>query len=221
MKQHLTAGVIRVITLQNKESAEVHARLIEKFVPSLHTKTVCLPDQPTGVHNAETEAQAEAKILQTARELGNVDVVILSCAGDPGLDILQSELNIPVIGAGSAAAALCTYYGNRPGILGITDEPPTPFRRAFGGRLINLGRPAGVSCTLDLLTEQGEKSVMAHAHKLKEAGADCIALACTGMGAIRIGPRIAQSCGLPVIDPIMAEAVMAYYACLQEEANRI
>ena len=52
---------------------------------------------------------------------------------------------------------------------------------------------------------------------LTDLGANCIALACTGMSTIRIAREIENSCGIPAVDPVMAEGLFAYYACLQSE----
>ena len=220
MEKQWTLGIIRVITLE-AEAAALHGRLIEKWFPALATKTVCIPGQPEGIHDPETKVLACSKILETARLLGDVDAVAISCADDPGIDILREGLEVPVIGAGSATAALCGWYGSRPGLLGITDSPPEPFAKAFGSDLINLGRPEGVGCTLDLMNEQGRKNVLAHAMKLRAAGADCIALACTGMGTIGIAPVIEREIQLPVVDPVMAEGLMAYYTCVSAGARAL
>jgi hypothetical protein len=48
-------GVIRVISSANQESTDVHGRLIEAAYPGVHTASICLPDQPEGVHDQATE----------------------------------------------------------------------------------------------------------------------------------------------------------------------
>ena len=107
--------------------------------------------------------------------------------------------------------------GKRVGIIGITEYVPEPYRRILGDDLIDLGRPEGVTCTLDLMIGAGRESVLRKARELKAQGANCIALACTGMSTIRIAREIENSCGIPAVDPVMAEGLFAYYACLQSE----
>ena len=107
--------------------------------------------------------------------------------------------------------------GKRVGIIGITEYVPEPYRRILGDDLIDLGRPEGVTCTLDLMIGAGRESVLRKARELKAQGANCIALACTGMSTIRIAREIENSCGIPAVDPVMAEGLFANYACLQSE----
>ena len=52
-----------------------------------------------------------------------------------------------------------------------------------------LGRPEGVHSTLDLMTPEGKASVLKLGMKLKEQGAEVIALACTGLATIAL-PKI-------------------------------
>ena len=51
---------------------------------------------------------------------------------------------------------------------------------------------------------------------LKDAGAGAIALACTGMSTAGVANPLAKKTGLPVIDPVTAEGLMAYYECLSK-----
>lgn len=114
-------------------------------------------------------------------------------------------------------SAVARSLGKRVGIIGITEYVPEPYRRILGDDLIDLGRPEGVTCTLDLMIGAGRESVLRKARELKAQGANCIALACTGMSTIWIAREIENSCGIPAVDPVMAEGLFAYYACLQSE----
>ena len=100
------------------------------------------------------------------------------------------------------------------GILGITDYAPQPYLEILGDDLINLGKPDGVETTLDLVTEPGFKAVEKLAMRLKCYGAGAIALACTGMSTAGVAKPLAKKTGLPVIDTVTAEGLMAYYECL-------
>ena len=53
--------------------------------------------------------------------------------------------------------------------------------------------------------------------RLKAAGAQSIALACTGMSTVGMAPRLREAVGLPVIDPVLAEGLFAYYECVQKQ----
>ena len=52
--------------------------------------------------------------------------------------------------------------------------------------------------------------------KLKEQGADVLALACTGMATIGIAKELEEAAGIPVIDPVMAEGLFAYFEYLKK-----
>ena len=76
-------------------------------------------------------------------------------------------------------------------------------------------RPEGVYSTLDLMTPQGRKSCMEAGLKLKEMGAGVIALGCTGLATIGIARELEETCGIPVIDPVLAEGLFAYFASIR------
>lgn len=207
--------VIRVVTMDDQEQVSLHGKLIESYYPMLHTTSYCIQEQPVGICSPETKAQALPKIIALAKEHSYADAIVVSCCDDPAVQEIKREVSVPVIGAGSSVCALARSYGQKTGIIGITDYAPEPYKAILEDHMINLGRPSNVSCTLDLLTEAGRSGVIELAHKLKAQGADSIALACTGMSTIRIAKIIEKACGLPVIDPVMAEGLFAYYACLR------
>ena len=207
--------VIRVVTMEDPELLQMHGRLIEQYFPMLHTASVCIPDQPTGICSQETKALAVPKILETARAHRGADAVVVSCCDDPAVEELRRELDVPVVGAGSSVCAVARSIGKRAGVIGITAYVPDVYRQILGDGLLWLGRPEHVTCTLDLMTDAGRDAVIRQALALKEQGAECIALACTGMSTIRITRTLQEVCGLPVVDPVMAEGLFAYYGCLQ------
>lgn len=66
------------------------------------------------------------------------------------------------------------------------------------------------------MTSKGRKSTVNMARKLKEQGADVLALACTGMATIGIAKELEEAAGIPVIDPVMAEGLFAYFEYLKK-----
>jgi len=219
MDKKWQVGLIRVVTLSDRDMAELHGRLIMEMFPALEVETRCIPDQPEGIHDPESKAMAVPKIIEVAKAFKDKDVIIVSCADDPGVKELRRILTIPVVGAGSSVCALAMRCGPRTGVLGITDYAPPPYVDMFGDRLVNLGRPQGVNNTLDLLTDQGQEAVRKLGMQLKEAGAQSIALACTGMSTIGITKPLEEYLGIPVIDPVTAEGLFAYYECIQRNSK--
>ena len=82
---------------------------------------------------------------------------------------------------------------------------------------IILGKPDGVDSTLDLMTSEGKKSVIETGLKLKEQGAQVIALACTGLATIGVAKDLEKATGLPVIDPVLAEGLFAYFESIRKQ----
>lgn len=215
MKPHFKVGLIRVVTLNDEQMLNLHGQLIEHYFPELQVESKCIDDQLTGIHDEGTEQLAVPKIIKLAKEWQGLDALVISCANDPALKELREELRIPVIGAGESTALLATRYGQTFGVLGITEEVPPGYRKTFGNRIVGNCLPEGIHSTLDLLTPEGKQSVTAKAFELKELGAEVIALACTGMSTIGIAKELEHECHIPVIDPVMAEGLMAYFECLK------
>ena len=209
--------VIRVVTLEDQTLLRMHGDLIEAYYPALRTDSYCIGEQPRGVCDLKTKTLAVPKIIALAKKHQDADAIVISCCDDPAVEELREMLSVPVIGAGTAVSAVARGLGKRVGIIGITEYVPEPYRRILGDDLIDLGRPEGVTCTLDLMIGAGRESVLRKARELKAQGANCIALACTGMSTIRVAREIENSCGIPAVDPVMAEGLFAYYACLQSE----
>lgn len=216
MKNCYKAGLIRVITIPDAEVAGIHGRLIMEKFPNMTVETKCISGYPERLYSIELKNAAIPQIVEVAQSFKDIDVLIVSCAEDPAVPEIKNAVDIPVIGAGSSVAAIARRFGSKVGVLGITDHVPQPYLEILGKDLIDLGRPEGVVTTLDLMKESGVKAVEKLAMMLKDAGAGAIALACTGMSTAGVAKSLAKKTGLPVIDPVTAEGLMAYYECLSK-----
>ena len=181
-------GLIRVITLDEAQGLNTHGQLIESLYPDIAVESVCIPNQPEGIHSPEQTDEATPKIVQVARErFANKDMILVSCAEDPGVEEIRAAMpGMPVTGGGECAVAAALRYGERVGVLGIVDYAPKAYRRLLGDRLVGNFRPEGVNCTLDLQTPEGHDSCVRTARAMAEAGCEVIALGCTGLGTIGI-----------------------------------
>ncbi|MEU4891670.1 aspartate/glutamate racemase family protein [Streptomyces sp. NPDC044780] len=207
-------GVIRVLTSDDPAAVAAHGRVIEERY-GLPTVSRCIPDQPHGIHDDASEARAEPKIVALARELADAGAhaLIISCAADPALQETRQAVGtgVPVIGAGSAAAAVALGLGRRIGVLGIRDEAPPAVRAVLGDRFTASARPHGVHRTTDLLAPEGPAAVLEAAAGLVAAGADTLLLACTGLNTIGVRPLLERRLGVPVVDPVLAAGLLASY----------
>lgn len=198
-------GIIRVITLQEESAIHLHGELIEHRY-GLPVISRCIPDQPQGVYNAETEAESVPKIISLARELEQqgCTAIGISCAADPALLEARMAVNVPVLGAGSCAAHMSLAYSDKIGVLTILTEVPPLIRSILGDAYLGMDRPDGVTTTLDLGTPAGRAGALAGAARLVERGAEAIVLACTGFATIGLAAELEQQLGIRAFDPILA-----------------
>jgi Asp/Glu/hydantoin racemase len=99
----MNVGLIRVITLTDKNLIDAHAEILfERFEMNVRTK--CIQGQPEGIHDEETEREAIPKIIDVAKEFEKegADALLISCAADPGVEECRELVSIPVVGASSA-----------------------------------------------------------------------------------------------------------------------
>lgn len=207
-------GLIRVLTTTDMDLLNLHGKLIMECFPQLEVTSACIPDQPEGIHDAETEAEAVPKVLELAlrMECEGMEAVIVSCAGDPAVSTACRRLSVPVIGAGRAAACAACALERPVGVLGITEEVPDAILKTLGAAFVLNVIPQGVVSTLDLMRPGGEDAVIEAGRLLLERGAGAILLACTGLSTIRIADKMRAALGVPVVDPVRAEAAMTWIA---------
>ena len=209
-------GVIRVLTSEDQEFVDMHGNIIEQHYPGIRCISKCILDQPEGIHSHELEQIAVPKIVETAKSFEDVDMIIVSCADDPGVEEVRRALpGMKVTGGGETTVSLAMRYGQKIAVLGIVDYAPKAYLRMIPERIVALGKPEGVDSTLDLMTPEGRASCLKTARELKEKGADVIALGCTGLTTIGIAGEIEDEVGIPVIDPVLAEGLFAYFESIR------
>lgn len=214
MKKY-NVGLIRVVTLDDRELLDLHGEIIESYYPNLKVVSKSIPDQPYGIHDDETENLAVPKIIELAKNWKDIDGLIISCAGDPGVEELRDILDIPVIGAGESTALLAQRYGDVFGVVGITKEIPRRYKEILGSNIVGSCDVEGVVSTIDLMDKYGRKKVIEKSMELKSLGAEVIALACTGMTTIGVAKELENICNIPVIDPVIAEGLITLYECIR------
>lgn len=203
-------AVIRVFTTTNKNVMEKHAEMIKNMY-GIYVKTYCIPDQPYGIHDEVTEILAIPKIVQAAKqaEHDGADCIFISCAADPALQETRQAVAVPVIAAGSCAAALCMAMGQRVGVLNLTGNTPASPAGMLANRLVAEITPSGVDNTTDLLTVKGEQAA---SRALKELALKCdvIMLACTGFATIGFAAKMQPEIKIPIVDAVEAAGAVAY-----------
>lgn len=214
MKEKKEIGLIRVLTTQDKKLLQLHGHLIESYFPSLTVESRCIADQYEGIHDEASQAKALPKVLKLAGEFAadHVDAVYISCAGDPGVRLLQEKLDIPVIGAGIATANIALAYGVPVGVLGITDDVPEEITKILGKHLIGALHPPMIHTTLDLFRPEALDEFTKAGCTLKDRGAELLILACTGLSTINAAPTLRDRIQIPVLDPLRCAAACLWTA---------
>ncbi len=206
-------GVIRVLTTTDPELLDAHGRVLEHRF-GFRTISVCIPDQPDGIHDDASHLAAEPKIVELARYLVSdegVDALLISCAADPALEQTRMAVDVPVVGAGSCAAALALASGRRVGVLDLTPDTPASVVDVLGAHLQVAVQPRGVETTNDLRTATGYDACIEGAREVVGDGVDVIMQACTGMTTIGLAPRLQADLGVPVIDAVVAAGSILFH----------
>ena len=204
-------GLIRVVSTLSEDQLQLHARAIRHLVGGEEIVTRAIADQPDGIHDAPTFERAVPKIVEVGRGLAadGARLVVVSCAADPAVPELRALLSVPVVGAGSAGAALALAAGGRVGVLGITPDVPAAVLDVLGDRFVAGLVPDGVTSTIDLMQPPARERALVAAERLKDAGADSIVFACTGLTTIGLAADVIARTGLPVVDAVMASGAAA------------
>jgi Asp/Glu/hydantoin racemase len=203
----LSVGIIRVFTTEEKNILNAHGDKIERIY-NIECINQCISDQPKGIYDSESEQEALPKIITLAEEMEKrykVEGIAISCAADPGLQLVRRKVSVPVVGAGSSAAHMAKAISSRIGVLTITDEVPAEMVNIMGESLISWRKPEGVNNTADLLKENAIEKSLYSAKELISDGAEIIVFACTGYVTIGFGEILKDQLGIPVIDPVEAE----------------
>jgi len=218
MDKKFRIGLIRVLTTEDEELLNQHGKILMEKFPMLEVESRCIPDQYEGIHSHELEALAVPKIVELAKSFRDKDMILVSCADDPGVEEIRKALpGMPVTGGGETTVALATKYGEKIAVLGIVDYAPKAYLRMIPDKLVAVGRPEGINSTLDLMTSEGRASCIRKAQELKELGAEVIALGCTGLTTIGIAKEIEEATGLTVIDPVLAQGVFAVFEAAKRQ----
>ncbi len=208
-------GLIRVVSGMSDDLLNLHGKLLEEYFSDFRVVSKAIPDQPEGIHDEQTEMLATPKVIELAKSWSGIDAIIVSCAGDPGVVELRKIIDIPVIGAGESTALLARRYGTKYGVLGLTKELPNSYRTILGENIVGEYHVPGIETTLDLMKQDGRDKVIKQAKRLKDLGAEVIAIACTGMATIKIAKELEGIIDIPVIDPVIAEGTVAHFESLR------
>src|SRR5699024_9670261 len=99
-------GIVRVLTTDQEDVLQEHGKRIKEIF-QIESASQCIPYQPTGIYDDESEAVSIPKIVELVQQMAEdekIDAITISCAADPALDEANAVVNIPVLGAGVCGA---------------------------------------------------------------------------------------------------------------------
>lgn len=208
MNKEYNIAIINVLTIDDQIVLEKHGKIIESYFPNLKTTSICIEDQYTGVYDDETHAKASRKVIELGKKISkDFDGIIVSCAGDPGVNELRKEVNIPVVGGGHSVSSYGMNFGNNIGVIGIRDNPSEAIKNSLGINLKKYIKPDGITNANDLLLDYGKISIIKAITELEHEGIDTVVLACTGISNIGIDDYLNDIFKMPIIDPVYAEGL--------------
>lgn len=202
-------GIIRVLTTNNEQILNEHGNIMKRMF-NIDSVSCCIPDQPHGVYDSESEKTSIPKIIKIAHEMSeNYDIkaITISCASEPGLTHVKGTVDIPVIGAGTAGAHAASMIGDRIGIIGITENPPSSILRSLGNSFHSYVYSQSIRKTTDLFNLDSKKEILSLSKALVDEGVDGILFACTGFSTINLKNYLAGHLNIPVIDLVEAQAL--------------
>jgi allantoin racemase len=139
------------------------------------------------------------------------DVYVIACASDPGLEAVRAATDRPVFGVFRSAIAAAVARAERFGVIAIVEASKARHLLALRamGLESRLAAEVALNVTMDeLLDPDSARSRLIDAAKqLTACGAEAVVLGCTGMAHHRAA--IADACGVPVIEPCQAGALLA------------
>ena len=141
-KKLFQVGLIRVLTSDDPHFVDMHGHIIMDHFPGIQVESRCIPDQWEGIHSHDLELIAVPKIVELAKTFQDKDMIIVSCADDPGVAEIREALpHMSVTGGGETTVALAGKYGEKIGLLGITDYAPKAYRKLPKDRLVAVEKP--------------------------------------------------------------------------------
>ena len=116
MEKKFKVGLIRVLTTEDQDILLAHEKLLNQYFQCLRWKQNAFP---TSMKESILRSLA---LLQSpnrgnCQKLRDMDMIIVSCADDPGVEEIREALpGIPVTGGGETTLALARKYGEKIGV---------------------------------------------------------------------------------------------------------
>jgi Asp/Glu/hydantoin racemase len=171
------------------------------------------------ITNAQALAVAAQAVASLWEQLGDVDAVIVSAFGDPGLEELRVRLSVPVTGIAEAGMAEAATNGRRFAVVTTTPDLAEAIAAKavgeghsnFAGTWVTPGDPSLTTSKPETLESALHRACLA---AIEEGEAEAIVI---GGGPLALAARrLVDRIEVPIIEPVPAAARLAYVRALKE-----
>ncbi|AEC51394.1 putative protein hydantoin racemase [Pyrococcus sp. NA2] len=193
---------------------ESDKRIYESFSsPNTEIKVVNLEEGPISIETRKAKAEVVPQIVEIALRYGkDYDAIIVNCCADPGVDVIRSILDKPVIGPCEASLALATVLGKKIGIVTVSKTSIPIFEEHI--RKLNFEKLVVSIRAIDISVPEIEEDVnrtinllLKECKEAEKEGAEVILLGCTGLAGL--ARELQKHIEIPIIDPVGAAIKIA------------
>ncbi|ALM74038.1 aspartate/glutamate racemase family protein [Thermococcus barophilus] len=181
--------------------------------PGTEIKVISLEEGPISIETRKAEAEVIPKIVDIAlKHHENYDAIIINCCADPGVDVLRSLLDKPVIGPCESSLAIASTLGKKIGIVTVSKTGIPIFeelirRLKFEEFVVSIGALDLSVPEIDKDKNKTIKLLLEECKKAEDKGAEVILLGCTGFAGF--AKELEKHLDIPVVDPAGAAIKMA------------
>ncbi len=143
-------------------------------------------------------------VIQAEKE--GYDGAVIGCFGDPGLDVLEALVDIPVMGPAKAASIMAQSVGSRMAFVTLPywEKKVEKFIDVYGVRNLAISQKPCRALTIPLEQFSDENKVVDNFLDVAKGainhGADVIVMACAHCSTLLTHKGISDVDGVPIID---------------------
>jgi len=147
-------------------------------------------------------------VIQAEKE--GFDGAVIGCFGDPGLDVLEAMIDIPVVGPAKAAMISAQAVGSKMAFVTLPhwEKKVERFISVYGVQNLAIPHNPCRGFTIPLEEFKDENKVVDNFYQIAKGaindGADVIILACVNCSTVLTYKGISDVDGIPIIDGAIA-----------------
>lgn len=182
--------------------------------PETVLDVVSLESGPESLETRAAEAQAVPLVVEKAlKTYKGYNAIIVNCFLDPGVEVLRSLLNIPIVGPCESSLAVASVLGWRFSIVTVMESGKSLVEEhvqklGFSHRVSSVRYVLIPVLELDRDLGRTTSSIVEEGRKARDSdGAEVLILGCTGMAGL--AKQVENILNIPVVDPAGAALKIA------------